>query len=149
MRSRCYVKKTAATLAVVCCLFLCAGSESFAALSPSDYSNSGNWMSVPENADKSIDVFFLYPSAWDGSGGGTYADIDNPQMRERAREILAKTTGMFDHVANIYAPYYRQSNAADTLGKSLAEVEKGRAWMPWRPLNITWQTTTRADPSFW
>lgn len=119
------MKKTAAVLPFVCILLLCAGRASFAALSPSDYSQAANWMSVPQKADKAIDLFFLYPSTWRPPVGSTqvYADINDAQMRAGARDVLEKTSGMFDHIANIYAPYYRQSNAATTLGMTLEQVE--------------------------
>ena len=123
------MKQAVMFLTFSCFLILCAGNESPAAQA-SDYSNPSNWMAMPGKADKTIDVFYLYPSAWNPPAGTTqmYADIDNAQMRERAQEILKNTQGMFDHIANIYAPYYRQSNAAATLGMSLEEVETlGRA----------------------
>ena len=117
------MKKTAMVLTFACFLLLCAGNESPAAQG-SDYSNPNNWMAAPGNADKTIDVFYLYPSAWNGTGSGkTYSDIDDAQMREKAQEILGRTQGMFDHIANIYAPYYRQADAAATLGMSLDGVE--------------------------
>ncbi|MDL2279588.1 DUF3089 domain-containing protein [Desulfovibrio sp. OttesenSCG-928-G11] len=118
------LKKTVAILALACFLLLCAGGWGLAARPP-DYANPDNWLSAPTNADKAVDVFFLYPSAWTPPAGDsrTYADIDDTQMRSRAGEILAKTAGLFDRVANIYAPYYRQADAGATLGMPLEDVE--------------------------
>lgn len=118
------MKKAAVIQVLACFLLLCTGGWGLAARPP-DYANPDNWLSAPANADKAIDVFFLYPSAWNPPAGNTqtYADIDDAQMRSRAGEILQKTAGLFDHIANIYAPYYRQADAAATLGMPLEDVE--------------------------
>ena len=105
-------------------LTLCIAQKSLAAGVP-DYADSNNCLSLPAKADKTIDVFYVYPSTWDGSDpkDGIYADINNEQMRKAAQAQLNNTIGMFNQIANIYAPFYRQADKKDVLGKTMAEVE--------------------------
>ncbi len=120
------MNKAAITLALVWALISYLAGGTAAAQTVSNYANPNNWMSVPAQADKSIDVFYLYPSAWLPPMGTTetYSSIDDPGMRAVAEEMLTATRGMFEHVANIYAPFYRQTNPNETLGKPLlADVE--------------------------
>ncbi len=76
-----------------------------------DYSDTANWISFPENPDKSVDLFFLYPTVYgvknlvvaDGA-----ADIDNAEMWEGATNSLKTQASVFSESCNIYMPAYRQ-----------------------------------------
>lgn len=55
-------EKTAVLPVFFCCAGLCSGGAAFAARTP-DCASPDTWMPLPENAEKDIDVFCLYPSA--------------------------------------------------------------------------------------
>lgn len=82
-----------------------------------DYTQGKHWLALPAAPDKAVDVFFLYPTAWqkvDKSEPNVCA-IDNPSMQKGSREAFARTATAFEPVANIFAPYYRQADAIYTL----------------------------------
>lgn len=77
-----------------------------------DYSISAHWLSLPASTDKAVDVFFLYPSAYqkaDASDPNICA-IDNPSMVQGANLAFGRDATAFEPIGNIYAPYYRQSD---------------------------------------
>ncbi len=84
-----------------------------------DYSDPGNWISRPD-ADKPVDVIYLYPTAWmPNPGDPMYCDIDNSQMRGQATAIYGEQATAFGTAANVFAPFYRQMNINLTLGAGL------------------------------
>ena len=54
----------------------------------------------------------------------TYARIDNPIMLKYSKLAFAFQASAFETVGNIYAPYYRQADAATTLSMPLEEQGK-------------------------
>ncbi|MDR1940790.1 MAG: DUF3089 domain-containing protein [Endomicrobium sp.] len=80
-------------------------------IAASDYSDAGNWLSLPAKIKKKVDVFFVYPTAWRADGGYPIAEISNAQMRQWAQYYLKFRAGAFEPKANIFAPYYRQLDA--------------------------------------
>lgn len=91
---------------------------------PMDYSDSSNWMYIGKGGDKSVDMFYIYPTVF---GGEQYPDIDDsPVIRAIARANYAKTGSVFESSCNIYAPYYRQTNlsvAGELTGKEYEEYQ--------------------------
>jgi hypothetical protein len=96
-----------------CCLALTATGTD-----PVDYSKSDNWLALPssEEAKKEVDVFFLYPTSWRANGAYPIADINNAEMRKWANYYLKTRASAFD-TGNIFAPYYRQMDAAFALSQ--------------------------------
>jgi hypothetical protein len=77
-----------------------------------DYSKSENWIRLPSHFSKdkqTVDVFWVYPTIL--SDSSTYLmDIKDPKLRKKAAWTLVEQASIFDGLANIYAPYYRQNN---------------------------------------
>ncbi len=82
-----------------------------------DYAKHEHWLSLPDNPAKAVDIFYLYPTAWnpDSVTNPLYCEIDNPSMIEGSAYAFSKQATAFETAGNIYAPYYRQSNAYRTL----------------------------------
>lgn len=91
-----------------------AGIENFTGLEryadPVDYSDSSNWLSLPETAEKNVDVIFLYPTVY-----GTMVEaeedmayIDDMSMRIGAALTAATQASVFGETCNLFIPYYRQ-----------------------------------------
>lgn len=77
-----------------------------------DYTNSNSWVSIPNWFDttmQKVDVFWVYPTIL--SDDSTYLmDIKNKGLREKAEWTIIGQASVFNGLANIYAPYYRQNN---------------------------------------
>lgn len=80
-----------------------------------DYADTANWISMPTNPDKAVDVFFIYPTFFGGTATEDIADIDNPEMRAGADLSLRGQASVFGDVCNIYMPAYRQLSVACLL----------------------------------
>jgi hypothetical protein len=83
-----------------------------AATKATDYSNANNWMLSPKTINKSVDVFYIYPTTdWQTNPNATGPEIctiDNSSMRIGAQQAYARQASAFEPLANIFAPYYRQ-----------------------------------------
>ena len=97
-----------------------------------DYSNPAHWLSLPNAADKAVDVFYLYPTAWVkvDETEPNICNIDNPVMLKQAGIIFAQQATAFEAVGNIFAPFYRQADAAYILPLPFAERDKFIAGIP-------------------
>lgn len=94
------------------------------AIEPSDYTDEGNWLSIADEPDKPVDVFYLYPTAWTRQSDEPYVStIDNASMREGAPGNLASQASAYEDAGNVFAPYYRQLDAMYLLPLSLEEQE--------------------------
>ena len=82
-----------------------------------DYAQAANWMAVPTNVDQPVDVFYLYPTAFQKASAeaSDVATVDDVGMREGAQSAYARQATAFEDTANIYAPYYRQLDAIYAL----------------------------------
>ena len=81
--------------------------------------------------NKSVDVFYLYPTAWQKSAGDSnICEINNPSMLIGSALAFNRQATAFDSVANIYAPYYRQVDIVYRMSLSLEEGEKVVAGIP-------------------
>lgn len=91
-----------------------------------DYSKSEHWLALPATAEKEVDVFYLYPTAWQkvDKNEPNICKIDNPSMVQGANEELIMQATAFETVGNIYAPYYRQADCVYALALPLAEQDK-------------------------
>ena len=96
----------------------CAAQTEKSRETAADYAAASNWLAMPETADKPVDVFYLYPTAWhkESADEPNICDIDNATLRATAPEMLRQQASVFEPVANVYAPYYRQADAAYCLG---------------------------------
>jgi hypothetical protein len=78
-----------------------------------DYAKTANWLALPSSkaAKKKVDVFFLYPTAYQQSSPSDplVCAINNPQMQAGARQAFSRTATAFSPIANIYAPWYQQA----------------------------------------
>jgi pimeloyl-ACP methyl ester carboxylesterase len=80
---------------------------------PVDYSDPGNWLAAGSGAERSADVFFLYPTSWRAARGEyPISAVDNAEMRQWADHYLKTCASAFATAGNIYAPYYRQFDAS-------------------------------------
>ncbi len=86
---------------------------------PLDYSNPANWLATSADPLKSVDVFFLYPTAW-FKPEPFYCDVSDPGTRAFAAYSLAHFGSCFETAGNLYAPHYRQAGLS-ILTYSLAE----------------------------
>jgi metallophosphoesterase (TIGR03768 family) len=82
-----------------------------------DYSQPENWLSLPSSPGKAVDVFYLYPTAWQKTNANdpNICDVDNPSMIKGSNAAFAEQATAFEPIANIYAPYYRQVYTASLL----------------------------------
>ena len=77
-----------------------------------EYSDPKSWITLPPHFSREhqpVDLFWVYPTIL--SDDSTYLmNIRNPGLREKAAWTLVEQASIFDGLANIYAPYYRQNN---------------------------------------
>ncbi|SHI95258.1 Protein of unknown function [Desulfatibacillum alkenivorans DSM 16219] len=86
-----------------------------------DYSQKQNWLALAGAPDKEVDVFWVYPTVYQGKP--LVAAIDDPQMRQAAMRTLTTQASVFAESANIFAPMYRQVQMA-VLKMSVQDQEK-------------------------
>ena len=91
-----------------------------------DYTDPAHWLSLPVSTDKAVDVFYLYPTVFQKTAKNdpNICDIDNPGMLQNSKLAFSFQASAFEPVGNLYAPYYRQADAAYTLTLPLAEQAK-------------------------
>ena len=109
----------------------CAGGNSVSAPQATDYSQAAHWLSLPAPV-KAVDIFYLYPTAWKKTDQSepNICEIDNPSMLTHAPLVFAQQATAFETIGNIYAPYYRQTDAAYLLKLPLAEQDKAIGGIP-------------------
>ncbi len=96
-----------------------------------DYSKAVHWLSLPA-AIKEVDVFYLYPTAWarKDTSEPYVCEVDNQMMIKYSNLAYARQATAFETIGNIYAPYYRQADAAYCFSLTSAEQEKVVAGIP-------------------
>ena len=104
---------------LLCMTFTAYGNE----VQATDYAKTEYWLSLPASAEKTVDVFYLYPTVFQkvNKDEPNICNIDNPVMLKNSKLAFAIQASAFEPVGNLYAPYYRQADAAYTLGLPLAE----------------------------
>ena len=80
-----------------------------------DYSDPGLWLSADTTGTLPVDIFYLYPTSYvaTSSAAPIIGPIDDPGMIAGAKVAFARQATIFQPVGNVYAPYYRQADAAD------------------------------------
>ncbi len=77
-----------------------------------EYADPESWIALPayfSREHQPVDVFWVYPTIL--SDDSTYLmNTRDPALREKAEWTLVEQASIFDGLANIYAPYYRQNN---------------------------------------
>ena len=76
-----------------------------------DYSKEFCWVVKPQIIDKSVDVFYVYPTIYLGTNPKNM-DISDPSLRENAKGLTIAQAGVYSPYANLFAPFYRQQSAA-------------------------------------
>ncbi|MBN2641099.1 MAG: DUF3089 domain-containing protein [Victivallales bacterium] len=76
-----------------------------------DYTMDSSWLAKPADNDKSVDVFYVYPTIYTGKNPENM-DISDPALRNNAKGLLSAQAGVYSPYANLYAPFYRQQSAA-------------------------------------
>lgn len=74
-----------------------------------DYSDMSNWAYWEYNAEKPADLFFVCPTVDMGRDGNMIADINNEKYRKSFVGATNMELGIYNEVATVYAPYYRQA----------------------------------------
>lgn len=72
-----------------------------------DYSKDISWASKPVNPQKSVDVFYVYPTIYPEVSPKNM-DVFNKALRADVQGLLRAQAGVFSGSANLFAPYYRQ-----------------------------------------
>ena len=116
------MRKIASSVLVVLVVVAALGSVVSLGFSQSeetriDYSDNSHWLSLPENADKPVDIFYVYPTVWHkvSENEPDICTIDNATMLEGAPKAVELQATAFESAGNIFAPYYRQVGAAVCL----------------------------------
>ena len=97
-------------------LTACGDNNSTSSPQTTDYSIASHWLALPVApvAAKSVDIFYLYPTAWTSTDPTNphFAAIDEPSMLAQAPASYARQATAFETVGNVYAPFYRQFNSS-------------------------------------
>jgi pimeloyl-ACP methyl ester carboxylesterase len=82
-----------------------------------NYANSSNWLSLPAKTTKKVDVFYLGDTTYQkpNANAPNICAINDAQMRAGAKAKFSASATAFAPIANIYSPYYRQSDASVLL----------------------------------
>lgn len=79
-----------------------------------DYAQKSHWLALPNDVDEyAVDVFYAYPTVYQGDG---LADIADGDYIAAAGVPLRTQASVFEGLANIYAPHYRQLGKAGFAG---------------------------------
>lgn len=78
-----------------------------------NYANAANWLAVPSENTKSVDVFYLGDTTYSkpDSSSPDVGPIDDANMKQGAQVKFTTTGSVFEPIANVYAPYNRQLDA--------------------------------------
>lgn len=82
-----------------------------------NYQDPANWLTLPASMDQPVDVFYVYPTAYQkpDASAPDIAAVTDEGMRTGAQAAYARQATAFADTANIYAPYYRQADATYAL----------------------------------
>lgn len=76
-----------------------------------DYAQVESWASLPDNPDKAVDVFYVYPTIYPKTSP-LNMDVFNSGLRADVQGLLKAQAGVYSSSANLFAPYYRQVSFA-------------------------------------
>ena len=99
------------------------GCTSTATQTQEPYAVASDWLALPVQGEQPVDVFYLYPTVY------VRMNAASPLYSDRSSEVLKRSAAMayqlqataFAPVANIYAPYYSQCDAASVLSLPFEE----------------------------
>lgn len=79
---------------------------------PTDYSLSDNWASLPKRHSKPADTLYIYPTVYINTDADAPAivPVEDETLRDGVQTNIERTCGVFSESTNLYVPYYRQSN---------------------------------------
>lgn len=110
-------------LYVYCLLFLLmACSNSAESINSNIYDNSNYWAVLPMNNDKAVDVFFVCPSVFFGADTVLNLSLDNSPIMKNFLGATMMEKGIYDSLANFYAPYYRQASLYTYAERGLNDI---------------------------
>jgi len=66
-----------------------------------DYTNASSWISIPDSIDKTVDVFYIYPTIFGGTGEMNM-DITNDQLRKKAKIVSYEQGGVYMAASNFF-----------------------------------------------
>ena len=91
---------------------------------PTDYSDTDNWAHLPENTDKDVDTFFVYPTVYINPrpDAPTIVPVEDGLLRAGVKNNYPQAPKLFEDLTNLYEPYYRQSNLAAFADKKPEEL---------------------------
>lgn len=91
-----------------------------------DYSQVAHWLSAPSAPDKKVDVFYVYPTAYNkaATSDPDFCSIDNASMLQGAQAAFQQQAAAFAPSANLYAPFYRQVDARYQLSLPIAKQDE-------------------------
>ena len=99
-----------------------AGLANVPASTAVDYSNPARWLSLDTTGTSPVDIFYLYPTSYTATGAEpVICAVDDSGMIAGAKDAFLRQATAFEPVGNVYAPYYRQADAADRAAMSPAE----------------------------
>jgi pimeloyl-ACP methyl ester carboxylesterase len=75
-----------------------------------NYMDDNSWVAKPTTINKSVDVFYVYPTIYVEQTPPNM-DISDPQLRKNAKGLLTAQAGIYSPYANLFAPFYRQQSA--------------------------------------
>ncbi len=124
------LQKIMLVMLVLC--FSVAFSAQGSAAAAVDYAKQEHWLALPTVNDKKVDVFYLYPTAWQKANKNEpdVCGIDNPSMLRGSKLAYEKTATAFELIGNIYAPYYRQADIGAILTLPLEKQDEIIGGMP-------------------
>jgi hypothetical protein len=78
-----------------------------------NYANSSNWLALPTETTREVDVFYLSDTTYSKADASApdIGPIDDSSMQALAQAYFSCTATAFETVADIYAPYNRQVDA--------------------------------------
>ncbi|MCR4908729.1 MAG: DUF3089 domain-containing protein [Lachnospiraceae bacterium] len=85
---------------------------------PTDYSDKNNWVHIPENNDKEVDTFFVYPTVYmnPAPDAPVIVPVEDEMLRAAVQGHFNEAPQAFADLTNLYEPYYRQSNLCAVAG---------------------------------
>lgn len=76
-----------------------------------DYNDCKNWMVYESDPNRSVDIFYLYPTAYfKNIGESDICSVDHEGMRTRACNHVINKGSAFETVGNYFVPFYRQAS---------------------------------------
>lgn len=100
-------------------------------IQPTDYSSTENWMKLPDQMQHDVDVLYFYPTVYTPENNGpTVSPIIDDAMRTKAQGIYQIQATAFEPAGDMYAPYYRQVDAAALAGLTQEEMIENESGEP-------------------